>query len=306
MISPQQIAYILAVADLGSVSKAAEQCFVTQPTLSMQLKKAEDILGYQVFFRDSGKFELTSFGNALIPLLRQIQGDFGSIQRLQEKFSGTYTERLRIGIIPTVAAYLLLENFSEWKNILPNTLVDVEELKTEDLLEAIDQRKIDLGILAGPVDNPNLRVTPLFAEEILAYAPSIEGEPLLVETLQHLQPWLLNKGNCLRTQMMQFCEINEDQTARWNYQGGNMELLMRMVDQQGGYTLVPEHYIPTIQTQVGFKPIRDQQGNFPGRSIVAINPLRHSNWNSMEKIIRSMQHKYNKSHNRQMELLSWR
>lgn len=306
MISPQQIAYILAVADLGSVSKAAAHCFVTQPTLSMQLKKAEDLLGYQIFFRNGAKFELTDFGANLVPVLRQIQGDFGAIQRIQEMFSGSYTERLRIGIIPTVSAYLLLDNFSNWKKLLPNTLVYIEELKTEDLLVAIDQRKIDLGILAGPVENPNLRVTPLFAEEILAYAPGIEGDPLLVDTLQHLQPWLLSKGNCLRTQMMQFCEINEDQTTRWNYQGGNMDLLMRMVDQEGGYTLIPELYLPFVAQQTGFKTIRDDEGNFPGRSIVAVNPQRHSNWDSMEKIIRGMQHKYNKKPNRQMEILSWK
>lgn len=306
MISPQQIAYILAVAEHNSISKAAQQCYVTQPTLSMQLKKAEEVLGRAIFLRDTSKIELSDFGKALIPILRQIQGDFGAIERVQKEFEGSYTERLRIGIIPTVAPYLLLNQFEEWQRLLPNTLVYVEELKTEELLDAIEQRKIDLGILAGPVNDPTIRITPLFHEEIKVYAPSIDGDPLLVETLKELQPWLLNKGNCLRTQMMEFCELNNDLPSKWNYQGGNIEMLMRMVDQQGGYTLIPEYYSPLVSPKKGFKSIRDNQGHFPGRSIIGITPFRHNNWESMEKIIRSIQHFYNKAHNKEMELLSWR
>lgn len=306
MISPQQIAYILAVVEHHSISKAAQHCFVTQPTLSMQLKKAEEVLGRPVFLRDTSKIELSEFGKALIPILRQIQGDFSSIERVQKEFEGTYTERLRIGIIPTVAPYLLLNQFEEWQALLPNTLVYVEELKTEELLEAIEQRRVDLGILAGPVHDTTIRVTPLFQEEIKVYAPSIEGDPLLVDSLKELQPWLLNKGNCLRTQMMEFCELNGDLPPKWNYQGGNMEMLMRMVDQQGGYTLIPEYYMPLVNAISGFKSIRDEQGHFPGRSIIGISPFRHNNWESLEKIIRSIQHFYNKAHTKEMELLSWK
>ncbi|WP_300659987.1 LysR family transcriptional regulator [Fluviicola sp.] len=306
MISPQQIAYILAVSETGSVSRAAEQCFVTQPTLSMQLKKAEEVLGHLIFHRDTNSMELTEFGKALIPVLQQIQGDFGAIDRIRQIYSGTYQERLRIGVIPTVAAYLLLDNFQEWQSLLPTTQVFVEELKTEELLEALDQRKVDMAILAGPITQNSFRVTPLFTEEILAYAPSIEGEILLVDQLKDLQPWLLNKGNCLRTQMMQFCSINDDLPSSWNYQGGNMDLLMRMVDQQGGYTLIPEYYHPFVQQTAEFKSIRDDQGSFPGRSIIAVSAFRHANWDSMEKIIRSIQHKYSKPVAKELELLSWK
>lgn len=306
MISPQQIAYLLAVVETGSVSKAAEQCFVTQPTLSMQLKKAEELLGHAVFYRDGSSWELTEFGQSLIPVLRQIQGDFGAIERIRDSFSGTYTERLRIGVIPTVAAYMLLDSFREWKELLPSTQVFLEELKTEELLEALDNRKIDLAILAGPVDNPNLRVTPLFSEEILAYVPSLPGKSLTVEELQSLQPWLLNKGNCLRTQMMQFCAINEDQNNTWNYQGGNMDLLMKMVEQEGGYTLIPERYQTYMTAGNGLKTIKDIHGKHPGRSIIAISAFRHSKWESMEKVIRSIQLKYGKPTQAKLELLSWR
>ena len=308
MISPQQIAYILAVVETGSVSKAAEQCFVTQPTLSMQLKKAEELLGYAVFYRDGANWELTEFGASLIPVLRQIQGDFGSIERIRDSFSGTYTERLRVGVIPTIAAYLLPDSFQEWKSLLPTTHVFIEEMKTEELLDALDNRRIDLAILAGPVDHQNLRVTPIFYEEILAYAPAINHDALNVNELQTLQPWLLNKGNCLRTQMMQFCSIEDDQNNTWNYQGGNMDLLMRMVDQEGGYTLIPERYKTYLLPGSKLKPIADALGKHPGRSIIAVSTHRHSKWDSMEKIIRSMQLRYgqNTHANANLELLNWK
>lgn len=308
MISPQQISYILAVVETGSVSKAAEQCFVTQPTLSMQLKKAEELLGHAVFYRDGSNWELTEFGDSLIPVLRQIQGDFGSIERISNSFSGTYKERLRVGVIPTIAAYLLPDSFQEWKSLLPTTHVFIEEMKTEELLEALDSRKIDLAILAGPVENQNLRVTPIFYEEILAYAPTVDHESLNVDELQTLQPWLLNKGNCLRNQMMQFCSIEDDQNNTWNYQGGNMDLLMRMVDQEGGYTLIPERYKTHILSNSKLKPIADSFGKHPGRSIIAVTTHRHAKWDSMEKIIRSMQLRYgqNANVNANLELLNWK
>ena len=306
MISQQQINYILAVAEYRSISKAAEHCFVTQPTLSMQLRKAEELLIKPVFFRGASVLEITAFGEALLPFLRQIQGDFESIERIQQVFEGTYTERLRIGIIPTIAPYLLLNQFKTWQELLPDTIVFVEELKTEELLDAIDERKIDLGILAGPVESSTLRTIPLFQEEIKAYVPSAKEDTLMVDSLKELQPWLLNKGNCLRTQMMQFCELNEELPSKWNYQGGNIEMLMRMVDQQGGYTLIPEYYMELLSSQTGFKSIRDDAGHFPGRSIVAVTPFRHANWDSMEKIIREIQLFYNKSYEKGMEILSWK
>ncbi len=306
MISQQQISYIIAVVETGSISKAAEQCFVTQPTLSMQLKKAEELFGQKIFYRDSTNWELTEFGNQLLPILRQIQADFGSIEQLKDEFSGTYTERLRIGVIPTIAAYLLLDSFQEWKDELHSIQVIVEELKTEELLEALEQRKIDLAILAGPVETSSLRIVPLFTEEILAYAPETQGQHLLVDELQSLQPWLLNKGNCLRTQMMQFCSISDETDRYWNYQGGNMDLLMRMVDQQGGYTLIPERYASHISENEHLKTIQDAEGKHPGRSIIALSSFRHSKWENMEKIIRKIQLKYNAPAENQLEILNWK
>jgi len=307
MISVQQISYILAVVDAGNFSRAAEQCFVTQPTLSMQVKKAEELLGFSLFHRDSPSLELTVFGEALIPLLRQIQSDFGAVERLREEFSGTFKERIRIGIIPTITAYMLQDCFAEWQRLIPATQLSIEELKTEELLGALEKRKIDLAILAGPIDSTNWRSVPLFTEEILAYAPAHADRTISVDELGELKPWLLSKGNCLRTQMMHFCSLNEESAAAWNYAGGNMDMLMRMVDSNGGYTLVPSNY-RTIFPESGnsFKEITDSAGQSPGRSIIAVSSYRHANWDSMEKIIRSLQLRYASENRKELELLNWK
>lgn len=307
MISTQQISYILAVADSGSFSRAAVQCFVTQPTLSMQIKKAEETLGFPVFHRDTAKLELSDFGKALIPILRQIQGDFGSVERLTEQFSGTYKERLRIGVIPTIACYLLQDCFAEWQSLIPDTQLNIEEFKTEELLEALETRKIDLAILAGPVESANWRTIPLYAEEILAYIPEKEGSTVSVDELRNEHPWLLSKGNCLRTQMMHFCALSEERPAAWNYAGGNIDILMRMVDLYNGYTLIPEQYryvFPERYSQ--FKAIVDEGGHSPGRSVIAVSAFRHTNWETMEKIIRSLQLRYGSEKRRNLELLNWK
>jgi len=306
MISTQQIAYILAIVETTSFSRAAEQCFVTQPTLSMQVKKAEEQLGFSIFNRDSAKLELSDFGSALIPVLRQIQGDLGAIKRLTEQFSGTYHEQLRIGVIPTIACYLLEDCFKEWQSLIPTTRLNIEELKTEELIEALEARKIDLAILAGPIESTNWRSTPLFQEEIWAYLPESNKTIVSVKELQDAHPWLLSKGNCLRTQMMHFCSLNVEQPAGWNYTGGNIDLLMRMADLNGGYTLIPENYKSNFPNkQAAFKQIVDGVNHSPGRSVIAVSAYRHANWDSMEKIIRSIQLRYGSETRANLELLSW-
>lgn len=307
MISTQQITYILALVETASFSRAAEQCFVTQPTLSMQVKKAEEQLGFPIFNRDSMKLELSDFGKALIPVLRQIQGDLGAIKRLTEQFSGTYHEQLRIGIIPTIACYLLEDCFKDWQSLIPTTRLNIEEFKTEELIEALELRKIDLAILAGPIESTSWRSIPLYQEEILAYLPKSDKTRVSVRELQTLHPWLLSKGNCLRTQMMHFCSINEEQLTEWNYSGGNIDLLMRMTDLNGGYTLIPENYTTNFpDKQPTFKQIVDEANHSPGRSVIAVSAYRHANWESMEKIIRSIQLKYGSETRTELEVLSWR
>lgn len=309
MLSIQQMNYILAVNDHRHFQRASEVCFVTQPTLSMQIKKAEDDLGYVIFDRSTNPLSLTEFGNELIIIIREIVNELEKIPKLTKSMNGKYIEHIRLGIIPTISAFLVSDMFDKWKEVLPNIQLTIAELKSEELLIALEKKEIDLAILAGPVHQSNLRTIPLFQEEIKAYIPSKKGNEISTNELLDLHPWLLSKGNCLRTQMIHFCGLNNEISDNWNYEGGNLEMLLRMVDVKGGYSLVPEEYQRVLKLDdTKCKRIYSSDNQeIPAREVIALLPNKTSKWESIERIIRSVQLNYGKEKNRKnLQILNWR
>ncbi|MFT5858665.1 MAG: LysR family hydrogen peroxide-inducible transcriptional activator, partial [Flavobacteriaceae bacterium] len=290
MISIQQMQYILALSEERQFLRASEVCFVTQPTLSMQLKKAEVAMDSPIFDRSSSPLSLTPFGEELLPIIREILNEYGQIKTLSEKKKGVYKERIRVAIIPTIAGYMVPDMFKEWKELLFDVQLSIEELKTEEILVALDKKQIDVGILAGPVNNPKLRSTVLFREEIKAFIMGSEKEEIQTAELSEYHPWLLTQGNCLRTQMIHFCNLKKEEKEEWNYEGGNMDLLMKMVELHGGYTLIPEYSIK--DNSVNYKRIRSENGEIPARELIALTSNRSTKWKLIEKMIRSIQLQY--------------
>jgi LysR family transcriptional regulator, hydrogen peroxide-inducible genes activator len=301
MISLQQMHYIVVLSEELQFLRASERCFVTQPTLSMQIKKAEDTLGYLIFDRSAHPLSLTAFGEDLVPILREIMTENERIKWLCERQSNVYKEEVRLGIIPTVSSYLVPDLFAEWKAVLPNVQLIIEELRTEDLLMALEQKQLDLGILAGPHTDPKFRTVPLFQEEILIYTPDLSGSVLELSDLSDLQPWLLSKGNCLRTQMIAFCKLN-DNVNTWNYQGGNVDLLVEMTSKFGGYTLVPSFY--NLKKGLELKRLRSSDG-FPAREVIGVFGNRSLKKSSIDTLLRSIQLRYAQE-TKGLSLLKWR
>lgn len=309
MLSSQQIQYILALTELQHFSRAAEMCFVTQPTLSMQIRKAEETLGFPVFDRNRTPLELTAAGKKLVPLLREIAADFQQIDRLKKQVEGNYLEEIRIGIIPTVSAYLIPALYSKWKTEIPSVRLIIEEQKSEEIIESLQNKKIDFGIMAGPVEDSSLKAIPLYAEEIKAFVPGNKQDNISVEALRQLQPWLLSKGNCLRTQMVNFCELQEDQELNhWNYEGGNLEMLVRMVKLNGGYTLMPDFYKQILPKEApNLKTIlSDVNQKIPARAIIGIVQHKNAKWDSIEKLVRMIQLHFNGSNNKDLVVINWK
>lgn len=307
-VSHQQISYILALAELKNFGRAAEACFVTQPTLSMQIKKAEESLGYKIFDRSRNPLSLTEFGENLLSILIDMQEEYQKIERLAAGNIGKFKDEIKIGIIPTIASYLvpkLFENKEFFKNTYNWAIV---ELKSTEILEQIAAKKIDMGILAGPVLTENLLVESLFNEEILAYSPKVKKNSLSIEDFKDLQPWLLSNGNCLRTQMIHFCKLIEKSAHNWNYEGGNLEMLLKMVDNYGGYTLVPEFYAQKyLSKSTHIKTIEGQQKNqFPARNIISIRPIKQVKTESLNEIIKFIKLNFANEKNRNYEVLKWK
>lgn len=305
MISIQQMQYIVTVAEERQFQRASERCFVTQPTLSMQIKKAEDSLGNQIFDRSRSPLELTAYGKEIVVIIRDVLTEYSRIKALGEKRSGLFKDQVKVGIIPTIAGFMLPGLFEEWMNDLKDVELIIEEMKTEEILVALEEKTIDLGILAGPVNQPKWRTTVLFQEEIYAYAPQIKDEFISAVQLEQYHPWLLSKGNCLRTQMIHFCELKDKSNTGWNYEGGNIELLVKMVDLHGGYTLIPGNYVDVLSIKNVVRIQSETLKEFPAREIIAVSGNRNPKWSALEKLIRLVQLKYHKSGEDNLKLLSW-
>ncbi len=305
-ITPQQINYILELNNERNFQRASEKCFVTQPTLSMQIKKVEDLIGFSIFDRAHFPIELTVAGAELIEVLKDVQVEYGRISNVIKRVNGTAVEELKIGIIPTVSAYLIQDIFEEVKIKLPHLTLRFQELKSEELLEAMEDNKFDLGILAGPYTGRRMRTFPLFQEEIKIYCSDIKEDTITPNQLLYLQPWLLSKGNCLRTQMVQFCKLESDSLngSNWSYEGGNLDLLIRMVDLNGGYTLVPEFY--GFESEYIKKMVDPITGESPARQIIGLMPGKSIRKDATEALLRIIQHQYTKNVKENFKILDWK
>ncbi|MFM6945673.1 MAG: LysR family transcriptional regulator [Flavobacteriales bacterium] len=298
--------YIVILSEELQFQRASERCFVTQPTLSMQIKKAEDTLGYTIFDRDAQPLQLTPAGKRLLPIIREILAETEKIKYLSEQLKGNVKEEIRIGIIPTIATYLLPDLFSTWVRDFTNVRLKIKELKTTENIEALDRKELDLAIIAGPYHDPRLQTIPLYLEEICIYCPQLKTDTIHLEEIQKMHPWLLNQGNCLRTQMLHFCQLNAEQTiADWDYEGGNLPLLLEMVDQQGGYTLIPEHFKLKTAQKTGIKKLAEPFAA-PAREIIALTPNRSMKTENIKALIRSIQLYYGiKAKDKHLQVLDW-
>ncbi len=248
---------------------------------------------------------MTKFGEELLPYLRDTLFEYQKINEFVARSKGVFKQEIRIAIIPTVAGYMLPTMYKKWKDQLKNVQLVIEEMKTDDLLVAMEDRKIDIGILSGPVFDPNLRSIPLYQEEIKAYFPTEVKDNVTTDELRDAHPWLLNHGNCLRTQMMDFCGLSDTgMKADWDYEGGNIKLLEKMVESYGGYTLVPNFYVQNQSSD--YKTIQSGVCEIPAREVIGLVSKRKEKWETIEQIIRTIQFEYNSnSLNKNFKLLNW-
>jgi len=220
----QQLQYIVAVADSGQFSKAARQCHVTQPTLTMMVRKLEEVLIDQarVVLREAGQFR-------------------DLVKELRTGTSGTY----RIGIIPTLAPYLLPLFLARFAEQHPEARLTIDERTTDRILKGLRSGQLDIGILAGPVEDDDLEAITLFHEPFLAYLPDghdlLKRKRIAAKDLRKAPLWVLSEGHCLRDQVLRVCQQPSAAGHRnIHYSTGSIETLKRMVKSGSGLTLVPE------------------------------------------------------------------
>ncbi|OEK05432.1 LysR substrate-binding domain-containing protein [Roseivirga misakiensis] len=241
----QQLEYIVALDTHRHFVNAAESCFVTQPTLTLQIKKLETEMGTQIFDRSKHPIAPTKTGETVIESARQILREVNRLKEFvnteKDDLSGTF----RIGVIPTVAPYLMPLFLKSFTDANPKIKLIIREIESEQIIQDIKNDLLDIGILATPLDENSLREVPLYNEPFLVYAA--EHHPLYQEKeidatgLPVKGLWLLNQGHCLRNQVLNICSQRRNaQNNNLSYESGSIETLKNLVRNHTGYTLVPE------------------------------------------------------------------
>ncbi len=241
----QQLHYIIALDNYRHFVKAAESCYVAQPTLTLQVKKLEDEIGLTIFDRTSKPLKPTAQGENFITKARQIVREVNGLKEMINTDKQSLKGDLKIGIIPTLAPYLLplfLKNFSDKH---PNINLELEEMQSDAILLALKTGKIDIGLLVTSANLNSLRKIDLFKEPFLLYAK--KNHPLLIKNkisekdivLDDL--WLLDQGHCFRDQVLNICGRKDPKkNKRISFNTGSIETLKRMIQSHFGYTLIPE------------------------------------------------------------------
>ncbi|QJW89189.1 LysR family transcriptional regulator [Spirosoma taeanense] len=245
-----QLDYIVAVDTHRHFATAAENCHVTQPTLSMQIQKLEDELGVLVFDRSKQPVVPTETGQAILAQAREVLRAARRIPEIVSESKNDFQGDLRIGIIPTLAPYLLPYFIGEFIAKYPSVSVQIQELVTEQIVERLRNGLIDVGLVVTPLSENGITEMPLFREPFVVYAanshPLAQADVILPEDLQTEGLWLLTEGHCFRNQVMNLCgadrQLNGNATLR--YETGSLETLIKLIDRQDGFTLLP--YLATF------------------------------------------------------------
>lgn len=242
----QQLEYIVAVDTHRHFAKAAETCFVTQATLSMMIKKLEEELKVVVFDRSKQPVTPTDIGVHIIAQARHILAETHKLKSLVSERNNEVSGIIKVGIIPTLAPYLLPLFLQSFLKKYPKLTVHINELTTKQIIQQLKKEQIDVGILATPLHEEGIKEEPLFREQFKVYVAkgekALNKRYLLPSDLDTKRLWLLEEGHCLRSQMINLCELKkrEPENANLHYEAGSIESLLKLVDMNKGITIVPE------------------------------------------------------------------
>jgi len=241
-----QLEYIIAVDTYRSFVAAAEKCFVTQPTLSMQIQKLEESIGARIFDRSRQPIVPTEVGVEIIRQARVVLTESKKINELVQLKKGELEGEFRIGVIPTIAPYLLPRVLGNFMKRFPKLQLQVWEYTTEIIIRDLKAGLLDCGILATPVYDAALVERPMFYEPFVAYVSAdssmIGKKEITSEDVLGDKLWLLTEGHCMRGQVLNICQRKRrmEPEGTFEYNTGSVETLKRMVDSNSGTTILPE------------------------------------------------------------------
>jgi LysR family hydrogen peroxide-inducible transcriptional activator len=240
-----QLEYIVAVDTYRSFVGAAEKCFVTQPTLSMQVQKLEEMLNVKIFDRSKQPVVPTEIGTQIVEQARIVLQESQKIKEIISDQQQEVTGELKVGIIPTVAPYLLPRVIAAMMEKYPDLNLVIWEYTTEDIIHHLKTGVLDCGIMATPLGDNAINESPLYYENFVTYISKnsklYKKKTIDADDLEDENIWLLNEGHCMRSQVLNICRsTKQNRLQGLTYNTGSVETLIRMVDMNNGATLLPE------------------------------------------------------------------
>ena len=240
----QQLEYILAVDQFRHFARAAEYCRVTQPTLSAMIQKLEDELGVKLFDRTVQPVCPTPIGQKVIDQARVILAQAAQVKEIISEEKQSLAGVFHLGVLPTIAPYLLPRFFPQLMEKYPELDIRVTEMKTQDIQQALHAGDIDAAIIASKLEDTFLKEETLFYETFFGYVsckePLFKHDVIRTSDITGERLWLLDEGHCFRDQLVRFCQMETVKVNQMAYHLGSMETFMRMVESGKGVTFIPE------------------------------------------------------------------
>lgn len=265
--------YFVKLAELKHFSKAADACFVSQPTLSTQIKKLEVELGVQLVERSPKNIMLTPVGQEIADRARLVLSDIDQIKAVARRSGNPADGVLRLGLFPTLAPYLLPHVVPGLRNKYPNLRLQLAEDKTEDILRMLQQGELDAALLALPINDEGMDVEILFEEPFVLALPGdhalVNKETITIDDLQGAELLLLDEGHCLRDHALEVCAL-ADAHERVDFHATSMETLRQMVAAGVGVTLMPLLAVKPPIAKTGNVAIRPFVEPVPSRTIALV------------------------------------
>lgn len=245
-----QLQYVLAVAEHRNFTLAAEKCFVTQPTLSMQIQKVEEELNITIFDRSKKPIQLTEIGQKIVNQAKNIVNEANRMQDIVEQQKGFIGGEFRLGIIPTVMPTLLPMFLNTFIKKYPKVKLIIEELNTDEIITRLKNGHLDAAIAATPLMEEKIKEVVLYFEPFMAYVPSshphYQKSELEIADLNLDEILLLQDGHCFRDGILNLCKnIQTHENAHFQLESGSFETLVKLADEGLGITLLP--YLHTLE-----------------------------------------------------------
>lgn len=271
-----QLKYVLAVAEHKNFTLAADKCFVTQPTLSMQIQKIEEELNIQIFDRTKKPIQLTDIGQKIVNQAKNIVNEADRIQDIVEQQKGFVGGEFRLGIIPTIMPTLLPMFLNNFIKKYPKVKLIIEELNTDEIITKLNNGHLDAAIAATPLQEEKIKEIVLYFEPFVAYIPEshqhYQKQEIEVADLNLDEILLLQDGHCFRDGILNLCKNNSrNEINHFQIESGSFETLIKLADEGLGTTLLP--YLHTLDLKETDKTkLRHFKEPKPAREVSLIFP----------------------------------